>query len=590
MGLSRAGAFLVRTSAVNRLRVAARKLREPRYLVGAAALGLYLASLLGRSALRGKPDADLVKMQEAASLLRLGLELVLTVGGGLAVWSAWTLGTDRLSFSFTEAEATWLLSGPVSRRGVVRYKVCVGLLRTLVSALLATLIFRRGMASAPVPLLLGSWLGFSLLWLHAATASLVRVGWKQAGVSGSRRLLVGTVLLLGFALLACVAVLKAGPLDTGPRPWLEARPPDALAQGASAWLRTLTAEPAIAWALVPARAFAGAVFATGLAAAVKPLLVLLLLDAAFLAVLFSLDVPLEEAALASAERRARLEARRRRRGLPMPRVSGTVRLLARGRPEFALAWKNWLALRRVYGARLGLILLLMGVGFGSTVWGVLQRGSRGTTFQLLGAAFVAVLALTTVLIGPMLFRTDLRSDLRRLDVLRTLPLSGLQVVRGELMAPAILLSLSEVALLLLALGLSAGTPIRGFPFASRLAWAAGAALLLPAATAAVLVVQNAAALVFPSLLVDDEESAPRGVEAAGTRLLNLGATLLLLLLGFLPGGLLGVTVGAVARLLGWGLFSYTLACAAAAAVLAVEVALALRFMGRGLERLDPTTA
>jgi ABC-2 type transport system permease protein len=232
----------------------------------------------------------------------------------------------------------------------------------------------------------------------------------------------------------------------------------------------------------------------------------------------------------------------------------------------------------------------MGLGFGSTVWGVLQRGNRGTTFQLLGAAFVAVLALTTVLIGPMLFRTDLRSDLRRLDVLRTLPLSGLQVVRGELMAPAILLSLSEVALLLLALGLSAATPIRGFPFASRLAWAAGAALLLPAATAAVLVVQNAAALVFPSLLVDDEESAPRGVEAAGTRLLNLGATLLLLLLGFLPGGLLGVTVGAVARLLGWGLFSYTLACAAAAAVLAVEVALALRFMGRGLERLDPTTA
>ena len=152
-----------------------------------------------------------------------------------------------------------------------------------------------------------------------------------------------------------------------------------------------------------------------------------------------------------------------------------------------------------------------------------------------------MLALTTVLIGPMLFRTDLRSDLRRLDVLRTLPLSGLQVVRGELMAPALLLSLSEVALLLLAVGLSAGTPIRGFPLAARLAWAAGAAVLLPAATAAVLVVQNAAALVFPSLLVDDEESAPRGVEAAGTRLLNLGATLLLLLLGFLPGGLLGVS-------------------------------------------------
>jgi ABC-2 type transport system permease protein len=592
MSLARAGTFLVRASAVNRVRLAARKLREPRYLVGAAALGLYLASLVGRSALRGEPDADLVQMQQAAGVLRLGLELVLTLIGGAAVWSTWTLGKDRLSFSFTEAEATWLLSGPVSRRGVVRYKVAVGLLRTLLSALLATLIFRRGMASAPVPLVLGSWLGFSLLWLHGATASLVRIRWKQSGVSLSRRLLVGTLFPAAFVLLAGLAVMKAGP-----RPWLEALPASAQALPASAlaartqeWFRALAAEPSIAWALVPARAFAGAVFARSLGQALKPLGVLLLLDAALLCVVLLLDVPLEEAALASAERRARLEARRRRRGLPQPRVSGTVRLGALGRPEFALAWKNWLALRRVYGARLGLILLMVGVGLGSALWGVFHRGSAGTTFRLLGAAFVAGLAATTVLIGPVLFRTDLRSDLRRLDVLRTLPLSGLQVVRGELLAPAVLLGLTEVALLVLALGLSAGTPLPGFPFTSRLAWVAGAALLLPAATAAVLVVQNAAALVFPSLLVDDEETAPRGVEAAGTRLLNLGATLLLLLLGFLPGAVLGLLVGAGARLLGLGPFSYTLACGAVAAVLASEVALALRFMGRGLEHLDPTTA
>jgi ABC-2 type transport system permease protein len=592
MGLARAGAFLVRASAVNRVRLAARKLREPRYLVGAAALGLYLASLVGRSALRDKPDADLAQMRQAAGVLRLGLELVLTLGGGMVVWSAWTLGTDRLSFSFTEAEASWLLSGPVSRRGVVRYKVSVGLLRTLVSALLATLIFRRGMASAPVPLVLGSWLGFSLLWLHGATASLVRVQWKQAGVSLSRRATVGTLLLAGFALLATVAVLQAGPV-----PWL--RGPalatydslsSALAERSQEWVRTLVAEPAMAWALVPARAFAGAVFARSLGQALPSLGVLLLLDVALLAVVLLLNVPLEEAALASAERRARLEARRRRRGLPLPRVSGTVRLGAKGRPEFALAWKNWLALRRVYGARLGLILLMVGVGFGSTLWGVFHRGSQGTTLRLLGAAFVAGLAATTVLLGPVLFRTDLRSDLRRLDVLRTLPLSGLQVVRGELLAPAVLLGATEVALLVLALGLSAGTPIQGFPFTTRLAWAAGAALLLPAATAAVLVVQNAAALVFPSLLVNDEESAPRGVEAAGTRLLNLGATLLLLLLGFFPGGVLGLGVGAVAAGLGLGPLAYTLGCGAAAAVLLSEVALALHWMGRGLEHLDPTTA
>jgi ABC-2 type transport system permease protein len=587
VSLARAGAFLVAASVRNRVRVAVRKLREPRYLVGAAAVGLYLFSFVGRSALHNRPDPDLLQMRQASGVLRLGMELAFTLIGGLAVWSAWTLGANRLSFTFTEAEATWLLSGPVSRRGIVRYKVSVGLLRTLLSALLATLLFRRGIASAPVPLVLGSWLGFSMLWLHGAVASLVRTSWKQAGVSGSRRFLVGSVLLVGFALAAGVAVLQAGPL-----PWLEEFPATAseFASRSTDWLRRLVAEPAIVWALVPARAFTGAVFASSLRQAMQPLGVLLLFDAALLGVVLLLNVPLEEAALASAERRARLEARRRRRGLPLPRVSGTLRLGTQGLPEFALAWKNWLALRRVYGARLSLVLLMVGLGFGSTLWGVFHAGQHGNTLRLLGAAFVAVLAATTVLIGPMLFRTDLRSDLRRLDVLRTLPLSGLQVVRGELLAPAVLLAATEVAMLVLALGLSAGTPVPGLSFATRVAWATGAALLLPAATAAVLVVQNAAALVFPSLLVDDEEQAPRGVEAAGTRLLNLAATLLLLLVGFVPGAVVGLAVGAVAWLGGLGPLSYTLGCAAVAAVLGSEVALALRWMGRGLDHLDPTTA
>jgi hypothetical protein len=96
--------------------------------------------------------------------------------------------------------------------------------------------------------------------------------------------------------------------------------------------------------------------------------------------------------------------------------------------------------------------------------------------------------------------------------------------------------------------------------------------------------------VFPALLVDDEERAPRGVEAAGTRLLNLGATLLLLLVGFLPGGLLGGAVAVAALWAGLGPLSFTAGCAAAAAVLLGEVLLAVRWMGHGLERLDPSTA
>ena len=585
MSLARAGAFLVVSSAKNRIRVAVRKLREPRYLVGAAAFGLYLFSLFGRSALRAHGAAERGEVQAALGAFHLGLECLGTVGGAIVLWSAWTLGQDRLSFSFTEAEASWLLSGPLSRRGVVRYKVAVGLSRTLLSALLTTLIFRRGLPAAPIPLVLGSWLGFSLLWLHSATASLVRVGWKQAGVSTSRRTLVGVALLVAFLLVGLLALKQAGPF-----PPLGASYQDSVGPRLSSWLSALVAAPPLAWALIPIRAFAGAVFAPSVGAALPSLGILFALCLALLLVVLSLDVPLEEAVLASAERRARLESRRRRRGLPQPRVSSTARLAASGPPELALAWKNWLALRRVYGARLGFLLLILGAGFGSSLWGVFHRNSQRTDLRLLLASFALAFAAFTVLLGPMLFRTDLRTDLRRLDMLRTLPLSGLQVVRGELLAPALLLAATELTLLVLAVGLSASVPLRGFPMPSRLGWAAGAALLLPAATAAVLVVQNAAALIFPSLLVDDEERAPRGVEAAGTRLLNLGATLLLLLVGFLPGAVLGLAVGTAAVWAGLGALASTLACWAAAAVLSVEVLVALRWMGRGLEHLDPTTA
>jgi hypothetical protein len=415
---------------------------------------------------------------------------------------------------------------------------------------------------------------------------LTRTRWKQAGVSLSRRAIVGTVLLGVFLLAALLAYREASPL-----PALAGATREDFTRDLFEWFKALGDAPVLRWMCVPARAFVGAVFAKADAQAGQPLLVLLLLDAALLAWVLSLNVPLEEAALASAERRSRLEARRRRRGLPLPRVTGTLRLRATGAPEVALAWKNWIALRRVYGTRLGLIVVMVGLGFGSTLWGAFHRSSPGgADLRLLIASCVAGVAGLTVLLGPMLFRTDLRADLRRLDTLRTLPLSGFQVVRGELLAPALLLCATQVALLVFAFGLSVGAGGGGFSFAARLCWMLGALLLLPAATTAMLVVQNAAALVFPSLLVEDEESAPRGVEAAGTRLLNLGASLLLLLVGVLPGAILGVAVGAVAHFLGLGPFAYTLGCAGAAGVLGLEVFFALRWMGLGFERMDPTTA
>ncbi len=582
MSLPRAGAYLVAASARNRVRQALRKLREPRYLVGAAALLLYLWSFLVRGAFRSHGGGGLLPAQASAAV-QLLLELGMTVLGAAAVFSSWTLGQDRLSFSFNEAEVTWLLSGPVSRRQVVRYKVAVGLLRTLLSAVLVTLLFRRGLAAAPLPLVLATSLGFALVWLHSAFASLVRVGWHQAGTSPQRRALVGATLACAFALIVGLGLRTAG---LPPKLGLDF---SAFLAEATAWLGRLAEAPAVSWALVPAWAFFHSVSAPTFKDALPSLGVLALLAAAVLVAVLLLDVPVEEAALASAERRARLQARRQRRGLSLPRVTSLPPLRPTGRPEVALAWKNWAALRRMYGASLGVLVVALGLGSSLSVWAMLQRRHAGD-WRLLAAVLALLFAGFTFFFGPLTTRTDLRADLRRLDVLRTLPLSGLQVVRGELLAPALLLGVTEVALLLLALLLSAASPVRGFPLASRAAWAAGLALLLPVATTALLVVQNAAAVTFPSLLVDDEERAPRGVEATGGRLLNLGASLLLFLVGFVPAGVVGITIGIAARWAGLGAAASTVGCATAAAVLGVEIQVALGWLGKGLERLDPTTA
>ncbi|MGO9831013.1 MAG: putative ABC exporter domain-containing protein [Myxococcaceae bacterium] len=590
MSLPAAGAFLLAASARNWVRQVLRKLRQPRYLVGAAALAFYFYSFFLRgqahrfflNGLHGRP-APTPLPQPTASTLWLLLALALTVVGALAVFSSWTLGKDRLSFSFNEAEVTWLLTGPVRRRSVVRYKVCVGLLRTLLSALLVSLLFRRGLATAVLPLMLATSLSFAVVWLHSALASLLRVGWHQAGTSGRWRALVGVLVVAGCALAGALSLHAAGP-----PPSLELDDKAFVAQG-SAWLVALTSARPLCWALVPARALFACYQAQSLGQALGPLAVLALLCALLLVALLLLDVPLEEAALASAERRARLQAGRRRRGAALPRASRLMRLSGSGAPEVALAWKNWAALRRMYGANLGLLFGSVGLGAGLFAWAMLLKNHAGDG-RLLVAAAALIFAAFTFFVGPLSTRTDLRADLRRLDVLRTLPLSGLQVVRGELLAPALLLGGTEVALLVLAFGLSAGSRLEGFPLLARAGWAAGAALLLPTATAAFLVVQNAAALVFPSLLVDDEERSPRGVEATGTRLINLLASLLLLVVGFAPALVLGLAVGLGCLWAGAGPLAPTLGCAAAAAVLGGEMYLALGWMGRGLERLDPTTA
>jgi hypothetical protein len=198
------------------------------------------------------------------------------------------------------------------------------------------------------------------------------------------------------------------------------------------------------------------------------------------------------------------------------------------------------------------------------------------------APVVLMLAFFATFIGPYIIRNDLRMDLPRLPALRTWPITGRELLVGELLAPWVILSVVVWFLLALAFvspGWSAGRDPLG-----RAAVPAGA-ILAPMLIAGQLIVQNAAVVLFPGWVATGGARA-RGVEAMGQNSLMFAATLLSLAIGVLP-------ALAVAGALGW-LFSLVIGWTGAArrrvfaGILFGEAMLALTWLGHVLERTDPS--
>ena len=56
-----------------------------------------------------------------------------------------------------------------------------------------------------------------------------------------------------------------------------------------------------------------------------------------------------------------------------------------------------------------------------------------------------VLAVATPLLGPLSLMNDLRGDLRHLEVLKTWPVKGGALIRGEMLWPGMLLTAGSLA-------------------------------------------------------------------------------------------------------------------------------------------------
>lgn len=559
--------FIVSRSAKNRLRAQLRRLKQPRYLI-ATVIGVgYFWTFFGQRLFWDVTYGDV------PVALRVIVPFAAGVVGVLLVVVPWVFARERTALTFSEAEIQLLFPAPVSRRSLILYKVARSLLLILLSAAISTLLFGARVTGNGLFFLVGFWLALSLLTVHEMVASFGRQTLVLQGARGVAALFTG-----GAAILAAAAGLLWAS-------WSELSPPlsnpelDAIAT----WVGAVQATP-IGKALIVFRAPLDAAFALELSGFAQSAAISAGTLFALTLLLVRIDVSFEEATVIAAERRTRaVEAKRARPSRFGESPKRSLRLPVHGRPEWAIAWKGRVAARRLFGPQLwGLLLPVVGLGFVFAL--AAHSGSEGLGWM--GAMTLGLLASAALLvvIGPNAVRADLRMDLPQLDILKTLPLSGAQLVAGELLGPLSVLVPMQWLCLLFAAGFCVVVPLEEISVPLRLSVVLCAAVVTPPLTLLGLLVHNAAVLLFPGWVPAGVERA-RGFEAMGQRLLTFAGSLVVWLVGLLPalaigGGVmfvLWITVGPIAA---------PFAALVVSAVLFVEAFFAVRWMGRLFERFD----
>ena len=558
----------------NRLVSRFRRLKQPKYLIGAIVGGLYFYFYFFRylfHGIGGRQPVNLAVSPEHLQLFELFGALALFV----IVLLAWLIPHERAALTFTEAEVAFLFPAPITRRTLIHFKLLRSQLRILFGALFLTLISRRLGGNVWIHAL-GWWLILSTLNLHFLGCSFARTMLLDYGISNRlRRLLV-------FGLV----VAMAGAVWVWAKRTLPA-PDSADTANLNAILdyaqRVLTAGPAL-YLLYPFRLVVRPFLAPGAAAffgALAPALLLFLLH--YLWVVYS-DVAFEEASVEASQKLAvRIAAVRAGNWQGAKKHQKARRpwfkLAATGPPATALLWKNLLGVRRVYSVRLWISFVTMVV-----VLGVMLAGdARSHGFSVIAAGLVAMALVYSLLLGPQLLRLDFRHDLPLADILKTFPLRGWQIALGEILAPVVVLAAVQWLLLLVDAGLVFYLP--GGHTALLLAIALGAAFLLPVLDLLVLLIPNAAVLLFPSWIQTGKDS-PRGIEATGQRLVFALGQLLVLVLALLPAAITFLGVFFLLKLaLGYAA-AVPFAALVAAIILAVEAGFGVMLLGRLFERFD----
>jgi hypothetical protein len=566
----------IRNAIVQRLR----RLRQPKYLLGAIVGGAYFYFFLFRKVLgagtSGSTHGFGLTPEMAPQLILIAALVLLIV-----VVLAWFIPSDRAALQFTEAEVTFLFPAPMTRRMLIHCKLLRSQFSILVSSLFMALILRRGSFMGGNQLLhaAGWWLILSTLNLHFIGASVARERLLDLGINPTRRrvlviALVASVISVSWWWLRNHLSLPTQNDLTGPSALLN-------------YVGAVLGTPPVAWILAPFKWVASPLFAPDANAFLRAAApaVLMLVGHYFWVV--NSDVSFEEASIDVARRRAeRVAALRsgnlRIRNAPIKPRTVPFALSPRGFAPIAFLWKGLIALGPLYRLRTWLIACLVVIVGGR--W-LAADPARLPLLKIFGGLALG-LGGWLIVMGPMFMRRGLSQTLSHLDILKGYPLRGWQIVLGELFSPMAIMTFAQwLLLLVVAVCFGAGSDDVLLTAGNVAIGAIGIAFVAPPLCGLMLCVPFAGLLFFPAWS-EAAGSHGGGVEVMGQRMIFFGAYLVALILALIPATLLGAIVFLVANWLSGLPMALALTALVGGIVLCAELAAAIAWLGDRIEDFD----
>ena len=573
-----ASVYIAWCTTKNRMLVRLRRLREPRYLLGAIAGIAYfyfaIFARAGRSGARpGRGRAPENGFEAIPALQLAGSSLA----GLCLMWFAllpWLLPARSKLLQFSQSEREFLFTAPVSRRELLAHRI----VRSQAGSIIASLFV--GVFAAPIAgvgrlrLALGFWIIAVTINVYGAAVSLTRARFRSP-VAAIRRvawlpigaLLVGIAAVSGAIVRAMLQQTSFGAADMFVR----------IARVTSTgWPRVI---------LWPFIAIVRPPFSGSLATFVPALVSALVVLATVTTWMLVSDVTFDTVAGEDGESRATVE---QQTAVPAraTRISWTLPLT--GRVELALFWKGVMETLRAVNIKswrlvpplLGALIGIVGASFG--IAGAQRMRGPLAFLTALGCMVAAV----ATLFGPQMLRLDLRNDFAHLDLLKSWPIRAADVIRGEMAFPVAAVS----GIVWFAIGMAAifsGVALPNVAFMTRWSVALAVVITAPALIAAQYAVHNAATILFPAW-VQLGSQRTRGIDAMGQRIIMLAAVLVSLLLFAVPGAIgAGIVWFILYRFVGAAAF-VPMAVVFSAIVLA-EVVVVTELLAPAYERIDVTS-